>query len=143
MAKRKKAGRGRKRKTGPNASTRSVGLSGLNTVEMAHELRRRRAGIGKLQRKRDHLINRIAEIDAVLVREGAGLRGGQRHRNESKLADALAAMLRNNPMSVTDAAEKVQATGYRTTSPNFRTIVNQTLITDKRFKRVSRGVYRA
>ncbi len=34
--------------------------------------------------------------------------------------------------------------GYMTTSPSFRTIVNQTLINHpKRFKRVSRGVYTA
>ena len=40
------------------------------------------------------------------------------------------------------AVDAVQRNGYRTTSPNFRTIVNQTLIkhTD-RFKRVSRGQY--
>ncbi|MEM9082824.1 MAG: hypothetical protein AAGB34_04445 [Planctomycetota bacterium] len=46
-------------------------------------------------------------------------------------------------MSVTDAAHAVQQAGYATTSDNFRTIVNQTLLKDKRFKRVARGQYTA
>ena len=42
------------------------------------------------------------------------------------------------------ASEEVQRGGYMTTSPSFRTIVNQTLINHpKRFKRRSRGVYTA
>jgi hypothetical protein len=44
-------------------------------------------------------------------------------------------------MSVTQATQKVQDAGYKTTAANFRTIVNQTLIRDNRFKRVSRGQY--
>ena len=38
-------------------------------------------------------------------------------------------------------AEAVQKAGYQTTSPNFRTIVNQTLLKKKHFKRVERGQY--
>jgi hypothetical protein len=38
----------------------------------------------------------------------------------------------------------VLASGYVTTSPNFRTIVNQTFIKNRsRFKKVSRGRYTA
>jgi hypothetical protein len=35
----------------------------------------------------------------------------------------------------------VQAGGYRSGSANFRTIVNQRLITEKRFKNAGRGMY--
>ena len=69
--------------------------------------------------------------------------GRKRGRNTSNLADALAELLAKAQMTVTEAAEKVQEAGYVTTSPNFRTIVNQTFLKDKRFKRVSRGVYTA
>ncbi|MEO1129536.1 MAG: hypothetical protein AAFX05_07495, partial [Planctomycetota bacterium] len=68
---------------------------------------------------------------------------GRRPRNEASLADSLTKLLRNKAMSVTDAAQAVQDAGYKTTSPNFRTIVNQTLLKDKRFKRVARGQYTA
>lgn len=46
-------------------------------------------------------------------------------------------------MDVTSIAEQVQKAGYQTSSPNFRTIVNQALISSGRFKRVARGQYTA
>ena len=69
------------------------------------------------------------------------LTGRKRPRNEQNLADALADLLAKQTLSVTEASEQVQTAGYRTTSPNFRTIVNQTLLKDPRFKRVGRGRY--
>ena len=44
-------------------------------------------------------------------------------------------------MPVGDIMDKVLATGYKSKSANFRGIVNQTLIKDKRFAQVERGVY--
>jgi len=44
-------------------------------------------------------------------------------------------------VSVPDATKLVLATGYTTRSKQFQTIVNQTLLRDPRFVKVSRGVY--
>jgi hypothetical protein len=46
-------------------------------------------------------------------------------------------------MGVAEAAEAAKAAGYKSSSDNFKNIVNQALITDKRFKRVGRGQYTA
>jgi len=46
-------------------------------------------------------------------------------------------------MGVSDVAGAVQKAGYRTSSPSFRTIVNQALIASGKFKRVGRGQYTA
>ena len=99
----------------------------------------------KLQRKRARLAAQVAELDAQITKLGGRIQGGlrRRPRNEMNLADALAKVLRNATMGVTEVAEAVQKAGYQTTSPNFRTIVNQTLIKDSRFKKVSRGQYTA
>lgn len=73
-----------------------------------------------------------------------GRGGRKRPRNDANLVDSLAGVLKNTTMSVTDVSEAVQKAGYKTTSPNFRTIVNQTLINNPdRFKRISRGQYTA
>ncbi len=73
---------------------------------------------------------------------GTGTR--RRERNEMSLVDALAATLRGKTMGVSEVAEEVQKNGYKTTSPNFRTIVNQALISNpKVFRKVSRGQYTA
>ena len=45
------------------------------------------------------------------------------------------------PMKVSDIADAVQSTGYRSNSANFRGIVNQLLIKDKRFTSPSRSLY--
>ena len=44
-------------------------------------------------------------------------------------------------MKVADITAAILATGYKTRSANFRGIVNQTLIKDKRFVSAGRGLY--
>lgn len=124
-------------------------LSGLSVGELQRELRRRERGVDSLLRKREKLLAKVHALDSEIatlgVAPGAG-RGGatrRRPRNDSNLADALVGVLKTKTLSVTDVAQAVQDAGYVTTSPNFRTIVNQTLIKDKRIKRVGRGLYTA
>jgi|GEM_PF-565914 len=68
----------------------------------------------------------------------------KRHRNDTNLVGALQKVLSGKTLGVTEAANAVQKAGYKTTSPNFRTIVNQTLIkhTDV-FSKEARGLYTA
>lgn len=129
-------------------------ISNVSTDELERELKRREREANRklrtLEKKRDKVAAQLAEIEqqihdyatelGVSVRSGGGRRG-RRPRNEASLADSLAKLLKSKTMSVTQAAQAVQEAGYKTTSPNFRTIVNQTLITDTRFKRTGRGMY--
>ena len=68
---------------------------------------------------------------------------GGRVRNERSLVECLESVLKDSgkAMQVGDITDKVKACGYRTKSANFRGIVNQTLIKDKRFVSSSRGMY--
>jgi len=56
---------------------------------------------------------------------------------------ALKVTLAHEAMSVSEAAKKVIERGYRTTSPNFRQIVMQTLAKSEQLERVGRGLYKA
>jgi hypothetical protein len=69
--------------------------------------------------------------------------GRKRHQNDSNLEEALAKVLKGKTMGVTEVAQAVQEAGYRTTSPNFRTIVNQALLRSELIKKVARGQYTA
>ena len=145
MAKRS-ASKGSRKKT--HAShTASTDLGKISTTALAREMSRRQREIDKLRRRREKLIEQLSAVDAELGeldQFSAGLGGGGgrgRARNSQSLADALANLLKNRVMSVTEAADAVQAAGYQTTSANFRTIVNQTLIKDERFENVERGKY--
>jgi len=68
----------------------------------------------------------------------------KRHRNDTNLVEALSQVLSGTTMGVSEVAQAVQDAGYKTTSPNFRTIVNQTLLkhTDV-FTKKGRGQYTA
>lgn len=123
-------------------------LSVLSVAELEREIARRKHRLSRyltrLKTKRASLVRRLSALDAEIARHGGAVRGGRvRPRNEMNLADSLAKVLKNATMSVNKVTQEVQRAGYRTTSPNFRTIVNQTLIKDPRFKRVSRGKYTA
>lgn len=123
------------------------GLSDMSITELQSEIRKRQRNLRSLERKRDRLVEQLREVEEQ-IREAGGLvaaaggAGGRvRPRNDQNLADSLADLLSDQTLSVTAAAEEVQRAGYKTTSPNFRTIVNQTLLKDNRFKRVGRGLY--
>jgi hypothetical protein len=138
----------------------SRGLSGFSLDTLNAELRRRQRAVRTLQRRHANVMAKAARLEDQIRELGgdpfssgrAGRRGpgrprgsggGRRPRNEKNLVEALAGVLSNKTMSVTDVAEAVQKAGYRTGAANFRTIVNQTLIKSDRFKRVGRGQYTA
>lgn len=127
--------------------------TGIVTLEdIKKEVAKRQKTVDALAKRRARLLDELGEVDGELRRLGGVIGangrivaltgpGRKRPRNEMNLANSLAKVLANKAMSVTEVAEAVQEAGYATTSPNFRTIVNQTLIKDRRFKRVSRGRY--
>lgn len=124
----------------------SKDLSSVSIQELRSEIARRERHLASLHRTRDRLTSQIQELEQEILQEGGALGalvGGKRPRNRSNLADALVDLLGGQTLSVTEAAEQVQAAGYRTISPNFRTIVNQTLLKEPRIRRVGRGRYTA
>ncbi len=128
-------------------------LTHLSLPELQREIQRRQRQLERrirsLSEKRERLLAQVMEIESeiaaaeVEIKANGGTPAGirKRPRNKNTLADALASMLNDQDMSVTEVSVAVQDAGYRTTSPNFRTIVNQTLLKDARFKRVRRGRY--
>lgn len=126
-------------------------LDSLSFEDLQREMQRRERDMKRLVSKRERLHAQIREIDDEIQSLGGsgafgvtvGGRPRRRPHNDSSLSEALISLLKNTTMSVTQAAEEVQRAGYQTTSSSFRTIVNQTLIKDPRFKKVSRGQYTA
>jgi len=154
----KKAGKKSTKKTARKASGKKAGapkkgraVGAMTTSELRAELRRRDSTLRKLENRREKLARQLAEVEGEIRSMGGTADIGttargmvrRRPRNEANLADSLVKMLTGKTMSVTEASEKVVEAGYRTTAANFRTIVNQTLIRDKRFKKISRGQYTA
>tara|TARA_R110002072_G_scaffold42064_4_gene117519 strand:- start:80226 stop:80681 length:456 start_codon:yes stop_codon:yes gene_type:complete len=137
-----------KKSTSKKSTTKkSSSLNTLSITELQAELQRRERGIRRLERKRDRLLAELGQVDSELAAVGAlSASGGvrRRPRNEMNLVDSLAATLKGKTMSVTEVTAEVQKNGYMTTAANFRTIVNQALIREKKvFKKISRGQYTA
>lgn len=153
MAKKKTRTKKTSKKTASARSGSGGGpaIGALSVADLERELAARKRGASKLLKRRERLAAQLAEIDAELAAMGMspsggsmGGSGGTRPRNTKKLPEALAEVLTGKEMTVTEAADAVQRAGYRTSSANFRTIVNQCLLREnKMFKKVSRGVYTA
>ena len=133
------------------AARGSGGLSGIPVVQLQAELVRRQRRIKALVKRYERMAATATALKNEIEALGGTVNGAgrafadagtrRRPRNEMNLVAALHKLLSGKTMSVTEAAEKVQEAGYKTSSSTFRTIVNQTLINSGQFKRVGRGLY--
>jgi hypothetical protein len=120
----------------------------LSIVQLENMLSSRRSEQQKLERDRRKAVRKLDAIEMKIRQLGGnGSRGrggaGGRARNAKSLLEMIEGVLgkSSKPMNVGDIADAVRSGGYRTTSANFRGIVNQALIKDKRFTAASRGMY--
>jgi hypothetical protein len=139
-----------------------MALKSLSTAALRRELDRRMRGAKKLAAKRDKLARKLAALERELSGLGgaapySGKRrgrppGGRRGRptgprrtlprNKQSLGDALAAAVRvGSVVSPAEAAQRVKASGYKSTAKTFGILVAMRLAGDKRFKRKGRGQY--
>ncbi len=157
------------KKTAARGPRRGGSLRGISITDLQAELQRRGGELSKLESKRDSLLAEVGEIESEISFISAALgmgrpgaargrtprkapaagrarrsgAGRKRPRNEASLEVSLAKVLQGKTMGVTEVANAVQKAGYKTTSPNFRTIVNQTLIRSELIKKLGRGAYTA
>jgi hypothetical protein len=123
----------------------------LTIAQLQRVLNDKKAELDKLHKQRSQLQKKMNVLDRQIERvnggavglRGLGGGGGTRARNEHSLLDTIENVLRSagKPLKVGDIMDGVVATGYRSGSANFRGIINQTLIKDKRFGQVERGTY--
>lgn len=134
-------------------ATRRASLPKISMELLRKELQRRQGRIRGLLKKRSKLVSKIATLDAQIVVAGGRVTAHsngtvpasaarKRPKNEMKLADAMVKAMGGKSMSVPELVEAVKKIGYRSNSPNLRSMVAQRLISEKAlFKRVERGVY--
>jgi hypothetical protein len=120
----------------------------LTIAELEHMLDSRRRKVARLQKERAKLQRKLNDLDGrIRVLSGAGgarLGGGGRAQNAQSLVATLESVLKNagKPLRVGEILQKVEAAGYRSTSANFRALLNQTLIKErKHFASAGRGLY--
>lgn len=124
--------------------------AGLNITQLERILQDRKTDVDRLERLRADLQRRLSGVEQKILRIQGSLRGGRRRgggiraRNDQSLVATIESVMRGHgkPMRVGEIVDAVQAGGYRSNSANFRGIVNQTLIKErKRFSAADRGVY--
>jgi len=118
---------------------------GFSIAQLEKLLGNRRSKLAALDRQRSKLVKRLEGLDAKIAALGGSARSrGGRVRNKVSLNESILAVLKRKggPMTVGDIVSAVLAGGYATHSANFRGIVNQSLIKDKRFANSgTRGSY--
>jgi hypothetical protein len=120
--------------------------AGYTIDQLERILQARRGEVRKLAKKRHHIARQLQVLDRQLSRLGGGpaaSAGTGRARNEQSLVEVLESVLKgaSKPMQVADITSAVERHGYHSASANFRGIVNQTLIKEKRFRQAARGLY--
>lgn len=124
---------------------RTAASNGLSIAKLENLLRERRDALNDLRKQRTRLEKELADADRkIAALEGGKVRAGGRARNSQSLVSVLEAVLSESgkPMKVGDIVDAVEAKGYHSSSSNFRGIVNQTLIKEKkRFAAAARGTY--
>ena len=127
----------------------SMNTDDISISELEGMLSGKKRQLQRLISKRERLQNDLDDVNAKIEAIHGGAAGsipagGKRARNEMNLPDTIEAVMKKEgvkSMRVPEIVKNVEAMGYRSTSANFRGIVNQTLIKDDRFKQVSRGQY--
>lgn len=123
---------------------------GLTVQQLQRLLTKRQSEITRLQRQRSAIQRRLDAVDRRIesltggrAARATGGGPGTRVRNQKSLAEVMREVLENEgkPMKVGDIAQAVTASGYKSNSGNFRAIVNQMLIKDKRFTSPRRTFY--
>jgi hypothetical protein len=120
-----------------------IGPDELSIAQLEKILEKRRSKLSKLEKQRRKLQQELDELDSTILGLGGagGRRNGRAHNAKSLPQTLVEVLTRHGPTKVGDIVKAVLATGYKTNSDNFRSIVNQQLIKDKRFTAASRGVY--
>ena len=127
-------------------------LSTMSITDLRQEIERRQKLLPKLIAQRDALSQEITELQSLATPEARKAakpeaapkktRRRRRAKNKVGLADALAGFLKGKAkVTIGEAMEGVLAAGYKSNASDFRSVVNNMLLTDKRFKKVGRGVF--
>ncbi len=124
---------------------RRPSITNMSVADLHAEIRRRERATKGLLRRRRSLLAKLARLEAQIAEAGGQAGGrGSRPKNEMSLVESLRAVLKGKTMGPSEAAEAVKKAGYRTSSANFRTMVNIALSKKgNKFKRVERGLYTA
>ena len=123
-------------------------------AELRRELAAKEGKLKTLTARRSKLTVQMSAVDREIAKLGGegvpGKKGRakpvskrrKRAKNKQSLADVLASVLKGKRgVRVSEAAKLAFAAGYKSASKQFANIVSQALSTDKRFRKVSRGVY--
>ncbi len=126
-------------------------LANVPIAALQKEIARRQKLLPKLIAQRDALNRQIAAIQGLESADAGEeatpktprkARRRQQAGNKIGLADMLAACLKGKgKVTIPEAIAGVLAAGYKSKAKTFRSMVNNMLLSDKRFKRVGRGEF--
>lgn len=124
----------------------AMDLARIEIKTLVTEIQKREHEVRRLIRRRAALAKQLATLDARIVSLGGCPRSGlepraKLPRRTFSLKQALRELLKHQPMGIPRIVPALPTVGYRSDSPNLRTMVNLALLDKNLFTRVERGVY--
>jgi hypothetical protein len=128
------------------ARPNTAGMSIQELKSILHKMEEKKKALLKERREVEAQLKKInAQIASIDGAAGANLTASGRVRNEKSLVETMKDVLTKAGaagLAVKDIMEGVKSAGYKSNADNFRGIINQTLLKEKKhFKKVERGVY--
>ncbi len=128
------------------ARPKTVGMSIQKLKSMLSNMEVKKRELLKERRKVEAQLKKIdLQISSIDGASSGNFTAGGRVRNEKSLVETMKDVLTKAGaagLSVGDIMEGVKSAGYKSNADNFRGIINQTLLKEKKhFKKVDRGVY--
>ena len=128
-------------------------LAKMTIEQLKAEVVRRQKNLSRLRKKRAAFLKQLEGVTREIAKASGkarkkpakkkpAKRKAKRAKNKMSLVDALAGVLKGKSgVAIAEAVAGVLAAGYKSTSKEFRLIVNQTLSKSPKFRKVARGVY--
>ena len=123
-------------------------------AELRQQLVAKEKQLKALTARRKKITTQLSAVDREIAQLGgkatpvkktkkkAVRRRRKKAKNKQNLANVLEAVLKGKKgVKVSDVVKLVRAAGYKSTAKLFGNIVSQALTSNKRFKKISRGVY--
>lgn len=112
-------------------------LEGLSVAEIQQALRKQQSRVNVLQKRRERLLEEIKNIEHEIAQITGTESGSIRFRNEQSLENVICDVLAKykKGLNLSELAEAVQKTGYKSGSANFKNVVYQNVYKSERIVR--------
>ncbi|TWT61073.1 hypothetical protein [Rubinisphaera italica] len=110
----------------------------MSVAEIQRLLKAQQGKVNSLHKRREQLLEKLEKVEQEIASlSGGDSGGGVRFRNESSLEEVILEVLKKNKkgLGLSELTDAVEATGYQSSSANFKNVVYQNVYKSEQITR--------